>query len=233
VRRAAYERETKWAPSYVVDELREAHLAEDTYRADAVRAWYRTDAAVDETERARARREAEESSALAQEVGAHREALAEVAEARRGWHAATELDRQRALTADTELRRRHPDAELPPLHSAGEPNHPEPDAGNVRDERSVDQSEADASAAPSRRGVGSRDIKAALVAARSAQRIIAERERQADRETRLASDDVVRRREAEAMQEASARRSAVRQDPVPSRRALSLQRDEPELEAGR
>ena len=105
-----------WAPPYVVDELREAHLAEDTYRADAVRAWYRADAATDKAERVRAQQEAEESSALAQEVGAHREALAEVAEARRGWHAATELDRQRALIADTELRRRHPDAELPQLH---------------------------------------------------------------------------------------------------------------------
>jgi len=59
-RRAAYERETRWAPPYVVDELREAHLAEDTYRADAVRAWYRADAPVDETERAQARCEAEE-----------------------------------------------------------------------------------------------------------------------------------------------------------------------------
>jgi len=59
-RRSAYERETRWAPPYVVDELREAHLAENTYRADAVRAWYRADAPADETERAQARCEAEE-----------------------------------------------------------------------------------------------------------------------------------------------------------------------------
>ena len=65
-------------------------------------------------------REAGEYGALAQEVGAYREALTEVAEARRRWHAATELDRQRALIADTELRRRHPEAELPPLHTAEE-----------------------------------------------------------------------------------------------------------------
>ena len=90
-RRAAYERETAWAPPYVVGELRDAHLAEDTYRADAVRAWHRADAAADETERTQAQREAEEISALAQEVGGYREALAEIAEARRGWHAATEL----------------------------------------------------------------------------------------------------------------------------------------------
>src|SRR5207247_3208823 len=92
-RRAAYEREAKWAPPYVARELRETHIAEDRYRADAVRAWHRMDAAMDETERASAQQEAEQSSALAQEVGAYREALAEIVEARRRWHAATELSR--------------------------------------------------------------------------------------------------------------------------------------------
>ena len=120
-RRAAYARETAWAPPYVVDELRDAHLAEDTYRTDAVLAWHRADVAVDKAEEERALREAEEHSALAQEIGAYREALTEVAEARRRWHAATELDRQRAQLADTELRRRHPDIELPPLHPPEEP----------------------------------------------------------------------------------------------------------------
>jgi hypothetical protein len=42
----------------------------------------------------------------------------------------------------------------------------------------------------------------------------------------------MRRRDAEAQQEAAARRSAVRQDPAPSRRSESLERDESELEAG-
>jgi len=65
-----------------------------------------------------------------------------------------------------------------------------------------------------------------------AEKIIAVRELQADRDSGLASDDVVRRREAEARLEASARASAVRQDPAPSRHARSLELDEPELEAG-
>ncbi len=229
--RAAYERETRWAPPYVVDELREAHLAEDAYRSDAVRAWHRADAAADDTERAQAQREAEESSALAQEVGAHREALAEVAAARRAWHAATELDRQQALMADTELRRRHADAELPSLHPSGEP-HSEPDAGTVPDEPHANQTEMDTSAALQREGPGRQDIKAALAAARRAQQIIAGRKQEARHDADLASDDVMRRREAEAQQEASARRSAVRQDPAPSRHVLSLERDELELEAG-
>ena len=46
-RRAAYERDAMWAPPYVADELRDAHIAEDTYRADAVLAWHRADAAAD------------------------------------------------------------------------------------------------------------------------------------------------------------------------------------------
>jgi hypothetical protein len=59
-RLAAYEREAAWAPPYVVAELREAHIAEDTYRADAVHAWFRADATVgDEAGRESARQEAE------------------------------------------------------------------------------------------------------------------------------------------------------------------------------
>ena len=133
--------------------------------------------------------------------------------------------------ADSELRRRYPDAELPLLHPADEPQHSEPDAGTVRDEPHPDQVEEDVGAAPQREGAWRRDIKTALSAARSAQQIIAERKQEAARDVGLASDDVMRRREAEA-QEASARRNAVRQDPAPSRRDLSLEREEPELEMG-
>jgi len=263
-RRAAHERDTRWAPPYVADELRDAHIAEDTYRADAVLAWHRADAAADKSERAGALREAGEYGALAQEVGAYREALGEVAEARRRWHAATELDRQRALIADTELRRRHPDGELPPLHTAEEAvtsNAAHEASGSVSAGQQViagaaSQETARAAARGDGReldaepvGAGSarehnerdaagracahrHDVSAALEVARMAEKIIAVRELQADRDSGLASDDVVRRREAEARLEASARASAVRQDPAPSRHARSLELDEPELEAG-
>ena len=225
-RRAAYERETRWAPPYVARELREAHIAEDRYRADAVRAWHRMDAAMGETERTQAQQEADQNSALAQEVGAYREDLTEIDEARRRWHTATELPRQQALMADTELRRRYPYLVLPPLHpeAEAEPEQPEPDAERAR--------ESDAEAAADQRAHTRDDLMAALAAAREAQRIIAERERQTDREAGLVGDEVVRRREAEAMQEASARHTAVRQDPAPSRHMVQLERDEPELEAG-
>src|SRR5207244_1063153 len=115
-RRAAYERETKWAPPYVARELREAHLAEDSYRADA------------------------------------------------------------------ELRRRHPDVALPPLHpdADAEPDRAEPDESR--------RSEADAESAADQGTAVRDDLSAALAAARQAQRIIAGRERQTDREARVAGD---------------------------------------------
>ena len=177
-------------------------------------AWHRADAAADEAERAGALREAGQYGALAQEVGAYREALTEVAEARRRWHAATELDRQRALIADTELRRRHPDAELPPLHPAEEAltsnaaheasgsvsadQQMTPDAALSRqpgrcagDGREPDAEPAGAGSgreqnerdAAGRARARRHDVSAALEAARMAEKIIAARELQADRDS--------------------------------------------------
>jgi conjugative relaxase-like TrwC/TraI family protein len=220
--RAADERETGWAPPYVVAELREAHLAEDTYRADSVLAWHRADCATDEAEREQVTREAEQYSALAQEVGAYREALTEVAEARRQWHTATELNRQKAASADAGLRCRHPAAELPPLQLAAE------EAASV----SAEQQALEGETVPGQRGMVRHDIETALEAARRAQQIIAERQHQPSSDSGSGSDDIMRRREAEALQEAAARASAVRQDPLPSRHTELLERDEAELEAG-
>lgn len=262
-RRATYERDARWAPPYVADEFRDAHIAEDTYRADAVLAWHRADAAPDEAGRAAALREAGQFGALAQDVGAYREALTEVSDARRRWHAATEMDRQRALIADAELRRRHPDAELPPLRTAGAAvtsNAAHEASGSVpADQQMTPDAAAQQMAGPAAPGDGRgpgaepvgagsgreqnerdaagracahrHDVSAALEAARMAEKIIATRASQADRDSGL-GDDVVRRREMEARREASARASAVRQDPAPSCHARSLERDEPELEAG-
>jgi hypothetical protein len=193
----------------------------------------------------RARQEAEQFSALTQEVGSYREKLTQIADARRGWNAATEASRQRALMAETELRCRYPDVELPPLHPPEEargsgtaPELNEPDA-EVRQPEPSDAAHraagVDAGPEPGftadRTDAARLDIKAALEAARRAQNILAERARQPDRDAELGSDEFMRRREAEARQEAEARRSAVRQDPAPSRHFEALERDEMELEA--
>jgi hypothetical protein len=230
--RAAYARETGWAPPYVVGDLREAHIAEDSYRAGAVLAWHRADAAADPAERARAAREAEELGALAQEVGAYREALTAIAEARRGWHAATEGPRQRALAADSELRRRHQGIELPPLRPSAEQASSARGPSAARDEADASQTELDSESVAERSGMVQRDIETALKAARRAQLILAERQHQLGREAGLDSDDVMRRREAGALREAAARASAVRQEPAAGRHAASFERDEAELEAG-
>jgi conjugative relaxase-like TrwC/TraI family protein len=261
-RRAAYARDAAWAPPYVADELREAYLAEDGYRAAAVHAWHRADAAASQDERAQARQEARQLSALAQDVGAYREQLTEVDRARRRWHAATELDRQRALSADTELRRRHPGTDLPLLHSESDMDTPDnwqqangpiavseqaqpsiangQGAGNEVPERGPGSDSIDAHPGPgtdqaqytSGPGAALRtaglDIQAALQAARQAEAIIAARASNAE----LADDDIMRRRQADAQQDAEARRRAVRQEPAPSHRAHDLDRDEPEVEAG-
>ena len=230
-RRDAYARETAWAPPYVAGELRDAHLAEDTYRADAVRAWYRADAAATKADRAEGRQEAEQYSALAQEVGAYREALTEVAEARRRWHESSEPARQRALAADTELHRRYPGQEMPRLHLDDERR---PDAGKeaAQAEPASSQTEGDPDATSEKTRSSRVDVQAALAAARKAEKILAERETQAARDTDMAAEDLMRRREAEAEEEAAARRAAVRQDPAPSHHMTALERDELELEAG-
>ena len=230
-RRDAYARETAWAPPHVADEMRSAHLAEDSYRGAAVRAWYRADAAASKADRVQARQEAQQYSALAQEVGAYREALTEVAEARRHWHAATELTRQQALAADAELRRRHPDTALPSLHSDQEAHRTEPGAATAHSDPASPASR-DAPEASEKTSSGRLDVQAALAAARKAEKTLAERDQQAARDADQAGEDLMRRREAEAAEEAAARHAAVRQDPAPSRRAMSLERDELELEAG-
>lgn len=256
--RAAYARDLAWAPPHVAGELREAHLAEDAYRAAAVHAWHRADAATDQDERAQARQEASQFGALAQDVSAYREQLTQVDEARRRWHAATELDRQRALSADNELRRRHPDADLPPLHpdpatpeSTQQASGPAAATGHSSANHTASQGVAqlanDAGYASTQPGAGPArsgrhqavdlqapglDIQATLQAARRADAIIAARERNTVRDADSERDDLMRRRQAQAEQDATARRSAVRQDPAPSHHMQDLEREEPELEAG-
>ena len=228
-RRAAYARETAWAPPYVAGELRDAHLAEDTYRADAVRAWHRADAAAERGRAGQARQEAEEYSALAQEVGAYREALTEVAEARRRWHAATELARQRALAADAELRRAPPGRrKCRRCTSADEPGRAGAETARCRPSRAARPRDRPrqrpSTAPPGRAGRAGRGTKG----------------REDPRRTGTPSRPRHRagRRGPHAPPGSRGRggsRStprAVRQDPAPSRHTMSLERDELELEAG-
>jgi hypothetical protein len=100
----------------VAGELRDAHLTEDTCRTGAILAWHQADAASDWAPQSLARQQALTLTYGAQQAGARRQALERIAEARATWHQATESARQRALAADTELRRRHPGTGLQPVH---------------------------------------------------------------------------------------------------------------------
>jgi len=122
---------------------------------------------------------------------------------------------------------------LPSLHSGQEAQQTEPGAATAHSDPvsspSGDEPEVASEQASSS---GRLDVQAALAAARKAEKILAERDQQAARDAGMAGEDLMRRRAAEAVEEAAARHEAVRQDPAPSRRAMSLERDELELEAG-
>ncbi|SDI57541.1 conjugative relaxase domain-containing protein, TrwC/TraI family, partial [Sinosporangium album] len=118
VMRARYEREARWAPPHVSDDLRITSLRAREHAAEAVRLRAVAATAIDEQEREAMEARAAGEAALAAELEERRSRLAEIDDARQAWHAATEDARVMAMRADSELRRR-PEvdaAALPPLH---------------------------------------------------------------------------------------------------------------------
>ena len=121
--RSAFAREMEWAPPYKGEEL--AMVRGEIRRAqiDADRA--RRDVQAADTDEARQR--------LSQRAGMYarweqmtRDVAARLAEAQAGydaWEQATGPTRDRAVAADAELRRRHPDARIEPLRAQPQPQH--------------------------------------------------------------------------------------------------------------
>jgi hypothetical protein len=134
--RATYPVETAWAPPYVGDELRQiraatwdARLAGLRSAAEARAAEYRGD-----HDHAAAQRKLAASYQLLEAAYRQREAVfAQTMADRAAWDQATRAQRQLAVAADAELRRRHPGQYFPPLRS-GEP---EPATQTRRDELTV------------------------------------------------------------------------------------------------
>jgi TrwC relaxase/AAA domain len=128
--RSAFAREMAWAPPYKGDEL--AMVRGEIRRAqiDADRA--RRDAQAADTVEAKQR--------LTERAGMHarweqmtRDVAARLAEAQAGydaWEQATGPTRDRAVAADAELRRRHPDARIEPLRAQPRPQ-PESDPASA------------------------------------------------------------------------------------------------------
>jgi hypothetical protein len=115
LQRAAYERETAWAPPHVADQLRLMRLAERDAHVNAVRAEHQARAAHSGQGTVHHLRLARIWRALEAKAAQEAELSAAAQETRRQWETATETTRRTAIAADTELRRRHPDLPLAPL----------------------------------------------------------------------------------------------------------------------
>ena len=119
--RDTYPIETGWAPRWTGEELRQVRLGAADARLAAIRAT---------AEAGTARRHGQHDTAARQqalaasyqamhEAYAEREAVfAAVMADRQQWETATRQQRQLAVAADGELRRRHPGQQFPPLRSA-------------------------------------------------------------------------------------------------------------------
>ena len=119
--RDTYPLETAWAPPWVGDELRQARAG----ARDARLAALRTAAEAAASLRRGERDQAAEQQALADSYTAMHDAyrqretaLAQTMDDRADWERATRHQRQLAVAADAELRRRHPGQNWPPLRSA-------------------------------------------------------------------------------------------------------------------
>jgi len=131
--RDTYPLETGWAPQWTGEELRQVRLGADQARLAAIRAT---------AEAGTARRHGQHDTAARQQALAasyqamhdayrEREAVfAAVMADRQQWETATRQQRQLAVAADGELRRRHPGQQFPPLRSA----EPDPATQAQRDE---------------------------------------------------------------------------------------------------
>ena len=119
--RDTYAAETAWAPRHVGRELRLARLGAANADLGAIRAAAEADAARKAGDHARAGRH-EELAASYQAMGdryRQQETLfAQTMTDRTEWEHATEHSRRLAVAADAELRRRHPETSIKPLHSA-------------------------------------------------------------------------------------------------------------------
>ena len=119
--RDTYPVETAWAPQYVADELRQVSAATREARLAGLRASAEAAAAAktgDPGTAARQRELAASYQALHEAYRQRETVFTTVMADRADWEAATRAQRNLAVAADSELRRRHPDQPFPPLRSA-------------------------------------------------------------------------------------------------------------------
>ena len=131
--RDTYPIETAWAPKWVGDELRQVRLGAQEARLAAIRAEAEAKAAADRSDEHAAARQQVLAASYRAMHDAYREretVFATTMADRADWEQATRQQRQLAVAADAELRRRHPDQRFAPLRSA----EPQPATQAQRDE---------------------------------------------------------------------------------------------------
>ena len=119
--RDTYAAETAWAPRHVARELRLARLGAINANQSAIRAAAEADAARKAGHYARAGRHGELAAsyrAMADCYQQQETIFVQTMADRQEWEHATAHSRRLAIAADAELRRRHPDLKIKPLHSA-------------------------------------------------------------------------------------------------------------------
>jgi len=132
--RDTYPVETAWAPWWVGDELRQVRAAARDANLGALRATAEAIAARTRGEHEQTARQQELAAsfqAMHDVYRKHETALAVTMADRADWERATRQQRQLAVAADAELRRRHPAQPWPPLRSA----EPEPAAREQHENR--------------------------------------------------------------------------------------------------
>ena len=137
--RDTYPVETAWAPRYVGDELRQVRAAAWDARLAGLRAAADARAARhrgDHDHAAAQHKLAAGYQALEQAYRQRETVFAQTMADRADWDKAARAQRQLAVAADAELRRRHPGQHFAPLRSA----EPEPATAAQRDELTPDQS---------------------------------------------------------------------------------------------
>ena len=119
--RDTYAAETAWAPRHVGRELRLARLGAADADQGGIRTTAEADAARKAGDHARAGRHEELAAsyrAMADHYRQQETIFAQTMTDRREWEHTTAQSRRLAIAADAELRRRHPDLRIEPLHSA-------------------------------------------------------------------------------------------------------------------
>jgi hypothetical protein len=134
--RDTYAAETAWAPRHVGREVRLARLGAINADQSAIRAAAEADAAHKASDHARAGRHEELAASYRAMGNRYRQQetlFAQTMTDRTEWEHATAHSRRMAIAADAELRRRHPDLRIHPLHST----EPAPVSDTDRDEAAL------------------------------------------------------------------------------------------------